>query len=160
MRGRGLGVLFVALAALSACSGSDDATSTTTSSPTTSVDPDATTPTFVGDGSAFCDAMLGVGQIGNSADAAPAEVLADNEQLLALLDEAQANTPADAPADLDALLDDYRAASQAIAAAGGDVDAAFAALEEESPDVFARLSSSTSHEAGFTFLIERCGITP
>ncbi|MEQ1786414.1 MAG: hypothetical protein ABL966_05130, partial [Acidimicrobiales bacterium] len=148
-------VLLVALGAIGGCGGSDDDDARTT----TTVDPDATTPSFVGDGSAFCDAMLGVGQIGSSADAAPAEVLADNEELLALLDDAQANTPTDAPPDFDALLDDYRAASQAIAVAGGDVEAAFATLEQESPEVFARLSSSTSHEAGFTFLVERCGIT-
>src|SRR5204862_60286 len=85
------------------------------------------TPTFTGDGSAFCNSMLALGQVAGADGATPAEVLAANQELAANLDEAQANTPADAPPDLDALLDDYRAASQAIAKAKGDVDAALVA---------------------------------
>jgi hypothetical protein len=46
-------------------------------------------------------------------------VLEQQQELLAQLDEAQANTPDDAPPDLDLLIDDYRNASSAIIAAGG-----------------------------------------
>ena len=112
----------------------------------------------MGDGSAFCDAMLAVGQIERSAGATPAEVLAENEELQAHLDEAQANTPAEAPPDFDALLDDYRVASLAIAAAEGDVEAAFEALERDDPDVVTRLGSSSSHADGYQFLVDRCGV--
>ncbi len=103
--------------------------------------------------------MLGVGRIGADPAAAPARVLADNQRLAALLDEVQASTPEDAPPELDALIDDYRAASQAIVAAGGDVEAAFAALERDVPDVVARLGSSTSHVVAYDFLVARCGIS-
>lgn len=153
MRGR---VLLVALTlALGACSDGDDTTEAT-SAPTETTAP---TPTFTGDGSAFCDAMLGVGQVGSDPDARPAEVLAANQTLVGFLDEAQANTPADAPADFDALLDDYRAATRAIAESDGDVDAAFAALERSSPEVVQRLGSATSHQAAYDFVVDRCGIT-
>jgi hypothetical protein len=147
--------LLVALVlTLGACSDGDDTTDGTAAPETTSP-----TPTFTGDGSPFCDAMLGVGQVGGDPDASPEEVLAANQTLVGYLDEAQANTPADAPADFDALLDDYRAATQAIVTAGGDVEAAFAALERDSPDLVERLGSSTSHQEGYDFLVDRCGIT-
>ena len=151
MAGRAALVLSVVLL-LGGCAddGGADAGSTTTST--------APTPTFVGDGSPFCDAMLAVGQVERSADATPAEVLAENEELQAHLDEAQANTPADAPPDLDALLDDYRVASLAIATAEGDVEAAFEALERDDPGVVERLGSSSSHVEGYQFLVDRCGI--
>ena len=102
--------------------------------------------------------MLAVGQVAGAEGATPAEVVAANQELVAQLDEAQANTPEDAPPDLDALLDDYRAASAAIAAAKGDLTAAFEALGNEHPDVVARLGSSSSHEEAYSFLVDRCGI--
>jgi ABC-type transporter Mla subunit MlaD len=153
--GRGLlAVVLVTVAVAGACAddGGREAGSTTTESI-------APTPTFVGDGSAFCDAMLAVGQVERSTDDSPAEVRAENEELARHLDEAQANTPPDAPPDLDALLDDYRTASEAIADADGDIDAAFEALERDAPAVVERLGSSTSHEEGYDFLVGRCGIT-
>jgi len=141
------------LLAVAACSedGGDRSSETTEST--------VPTPTFTGDGSAFCDAMLAVGQVAGADGASPEDVLKSNAALVAHLDEAQANTPADAPADFDALLDDYRVASQAISAAAGDVAKAFAALEQEHPDVVARLGSSTSHQEAYTFLVDRCGIS-
>lgn len=150
--------------ATAACSGDDDATPTTSPATTTSTVPSPSTSTTsttssTGDGSPFCAAMLGIGQIGGDAESAPEQVLADNQALAALLDEAQANTPEDSPPDLDALIDDYRAASQAIVDAGGDVEAAFAALQLEAPDVVARLGSSTSHEDAYAFLVDRCGVS-
>ena len=118
----------------------------------------APTPTFKGDGSPFCNAMLRVGQVAGAEGATPQQVLEANEQLVANLDEAQANTPPDAPPDFDALLDDYRLATTAIFDARGDVRAAFTALQQAHPDVVARLRSPSSHKAAYDFLVDRCGI--
>jgi hypothetical protein len=142
---------------LLACS-SDEGTAPTTTAPTTTST--VPTPTLTGDGTPFCDAMLGVGQIAGAEGATPEEVLASTNALAARLDDAQATTPEDAPPDFDALLDDYRLAIEAIRDADGDVEVAFAALGEEQPEVVARLGSSTSHEEAFAFLVERCGGTP
>ncbi|MFL6203875.1 MAG: hypothetical protein ACJ739_00845 [Acidimicrobiales bacterium] len=147
---RGAGAALVALL-LAACSGGSGGSSPTTEST-------APTPTFVGDGSPFCNAMLDIGQVAGAQGATPKEVLAANEQLVAQLDEAQANTPPDAPPDFDALVDDYRVATTAIFDAKGDVAKAFKALETEQPEVVARLGSSTSHKEAYDFLVERCGI--
>ena len=141
----------VVLLAASGCSDDSGSSSDTTAST-------APTPTFVGDGSRFCNAMLKVGQVAGAEGASAQQVLAANERLVEQLDEAQANTPADAPADFDALLDDYRVATTAIFDARGDVAKAFEALEEEQPEVVARLASSTSHQDAYDFLVERCGI--
>ena len=141
----------IALLAVAACSGDDSSSSSATAST-------APTPTFMGDGSPFCNAMLGVGQVAGAQGATPAQVVEANRQLVAHLDEAQANTPSDAPPDFDALIDDYRLATTAIFDARGNVEAAFEKLEAEHPDVVARLASSSSHEEAYTFLVERCGI--
>jgi hypothetical protein len=140
--------------ALSACSGGDDGKEPGASPETT-----VPSPTFIGDGSTFCNAMLGVGHVGGDPDATAEEVLAANDTLMGFLDEAQATAPGDAPADFEALLDDYRAATEAIAEAQGDVDAAFAALERRSPELVQRLGSATSHQAAYDFLVDRCGIS-
>jgi hypothetical protein len=147
------GAVLLVLAA-AACS-DDDGDAAPPTSTTASTAP---TPTFTGDGSAFCTAMLALGQVAGADGATPADVVAANQQLVAQLDEAQANTPEDAPPDLGSLLDDYRIASEAIGAAKGDVEAAFEALGVEHPDVVARLGSSSSHEEAYSFLVERCGI--
>jgi hypothetical protein len=147
---RGAVALALLLAGASCSSDTESPASTTAST--------APAPTFVGDGSPFCNAMLSVGQVGGAQGATAQQVLAANEQLVAHLDEAQANTPADAPADFDALIDDYRAATAAIFEAGGDVRKAFEALEAEQPDVVFRLGSETSHKEAYDFLVERCGI--
>ena len=115
------------------------------------------TPTIEGDGTPFCDAMLAVGRVPGANGASPEEVLEANTVLAGHLDEAQANTPPDAPPDFDSLLDDYRLASEAIGEAAGDVAEAFEALKDEHPDVFARLGSSTSHAEAYRFLVARCG---
>jgi hypothetical protein len=151
--------LTVALAltfALAACSDGDEGATASTTASTTSTAP---TPTFAGDGSAFCDAMLAIGKVERSADSTPAEVLAANEELLGHLDDAEASAPADAPTDLASLLADYRLAAEAITAADGDVERAFTVLGEESPDVVQRLSSSSSHADAYDFLVDRCGIS-
>ena len=149
-RGGAAAIALVLVLVVAACSDSDSSSDTTTST--------APTPTFVGDGSPFCNAMLKVGQVAGAEGASAQQVLAANQQLVEQLDEAQANTPADAPADFDALVDDYRAATTAIFEAKGDVAKAFKALEDEHPDVVARLGSSTSHQDAYDFLVERCGI--
>ena len=151
---RGAWVLAVALVAAPAACTDDSGGAVDGSSSTSSTAP---TPTLTGDGSAFCDAMLAIGQVGGAAGATREQVLEANQELIGHLDEAQANTPSDAPPDFEALLDDYRLATQAIFEADGDVAAAFEALEEEHPDVVARLGSSTSHKEAYDFLIERCG---
>ena len=137
--------------AVAGCSDDADSSSSTTAST-------APTPTFVGDGSAFCNAMLNVGQIAGAQGATAQQNLEANERLVAQLDEAQANAPADAPPDFESLIDDYRLATAAIFEAKGDVQKAFKALEEDAPDVVARLGSATSHKEAFDFLVERCGI--
>ncbi len=144
----------VVLLAAAACSSDDpeDGGAPTTTAST------VPTPTITGDGTAFCDSMLAIGRVAGATGATPAEVLAANEVLVGHLDEAQANTPADAPADFDALIDDYRLAAEAIFAAEGDVAAAFEALGEEHPEVVDRLGSSTSHADAYAFLVDRCGI--
>ena len=141
----------LAVVAIAGCSGDGESPATTSTAPT---------PTFMGDGSAFCNAMLSVGQIAGAEGASAQEVLDANEQLVSQLDEAQANTPADAPADFEALVDDYRVATDAIFKADGDIDKAFEALQRDDPDVYARLGSDTSHQEAYDFLVERCGINP
>ena len=150
-----------ALALLLAVAGCTDDGGDQTAPPTTAASTTASTaptPTLTGDGTAFCDAMLGVGQVAGAEGATPEEVLATTEELTQHLDEAQVNTPEDAPTDFDSLLDDYRLAIEAIVAAEGDVEAAFAALAEEDPEVVGRLGSSTSHAEAYAFLVDRCGI--
>jgi hypothetical protein len=150
-RGGARAAALVALIAIAACSGDSEPAADTTSST-------APTPTFVGDGSSFCNAMLNVGQVAGAQGASAQQVLESNQQLVEQLDEAQANTPADAPADFDALVDDYRVATRAIFDAKGDVAKAFEALQAEHPEVVARLGSSSSHAEAYEFLVERCGI--
>ncbi len=160
MRGpsrRRLGAVLIPLLVVVGCSTTDD--DPTFSGKATTTETSAPTPTFTGDGSSFCDAMLGVGKVERQAGDTRAQVMADNEELMSLLDEAQANTPEDAPPDFDLLLDDYRAAALAIAASGGDVDKAFEALTADSPAVVRRLGSSRSHQPAYEFLVERCGFT-
>jgi hypothetical protein len=141
-----LGLLLVAGACSDDGGGGDAATEST-----------IPTPTIEGDGTAFCDAMLAVGRVQGANGSSPQEVLASTEELLGHLDQAQANTPSDAPPDFDSLLDDYRLAAEAISDARGDVTKAFAALEASHADVVARLRSSSSHAEAFAFLLERCG---
>ena len=153
MRGRRWGA--VALLGLAmACSSNSDSSSTTTTTT------EAPTPTFMGDGSKFCNAMLSLGQVSGASGKTPQQVLAANEALVSHLDEAQANTPADAPPDFDSLIDDYRLATTAIFDAAGDVTKAFEALKREHPDAYARLGSETSHKEAYGFLADRCGINP
>ncbi len=108
----------------------------------------------------FCTsigAIQGLGA-GQPAAATREKVLAQNEQLLDLLDEASAVVPDGAPADVEALFDDYRTIAQAIGAAGGNVDAAYQTLQETDPAVAARLFKATAHLPAFEFFARRCNI--
>ena len=60
--------------------------------------------------------------------------------------------PDGAPADVESLFDDYRAIAVAIGGAGGDIDAAYAALQEDQPELVARLFNATAHLRGLRLL--------
>jgi hypothetical protein len=149
------GAVALLLCMVGACSDDDEGGSE--AQPVLTTASTVPTPTIEGDGTAFCDAMLGVGRVEGAAGATAEEVLVANEELVSHLDEAQTNTPSDAPADFEALLDDYRLATEAITEADGDVAEAFDALERDHPEVVARLGSASSHAEAYAFLVERCG---
>jgi hypothetical protein len=115
------------------------------------------------DQSPFCVAIRSLEAMGTEPDAGdgtPAAVLTQNEQLVALLDEATASAPADAPGDVQAFLDDYQVLSDAITVAAGDTEAAFATLSTDQPELMARLGAADAHKEAFTFFAERCGTAP
>jgi hypothetical protein len=123
--------------------------STTTSGPSTALDQ-----------STFCTSIRGIQGLGGDAGGAvPEQVLAQNEEMLGLLDEAQASVPEGAPSDVASLIDDYRKIGEAIGAAGGDVNAAYAAIQGSDPNLAARLVDASAHLAAFQFFADRCGVT-
>ncbi|MGK2949575.1 MAG: hypothetical protein ACSLFP_13445 [Acidimicrobiales bacterium] len=160
--------LLVGVAGTAGCSDSDDAaiSSTTTTAPPGATEAPRTTVLTVpegprpGAGSTFCTSMLRVGQLNPGPDAAPDDVLALTEELLDLLGEAQANTPEGSPPAIDVLLDDFRAVATSLFDAGGDVDAAYAALETSNPEAFARFSTEGARDEAYAFLTVHCGTTP
>ena len=95
---------------------------------------------------------------GGATTGEPDQVLAQNEAMLDLLDEASATVPDGAPADVESLFDDYRAIAVAIGGAGGDVDAAYANIQETQPELAARLFNETAHLPAFEFFVNHCGI--
>jgi hypothetical protein len=117
------------------------------------------TETTEGDGS-FCASIQGIQALSgtDAQGATPEQVLVQNEQLLDLLDAAAASVPDGAPADVEALVDDYRSIAEAIGAAGGDVDAAYAAIQAERPELAARLFNETAHLPAFDYFASQCGI--
>ena len=168
-----VGLVLVAVlagASLGACGGGgDDATAETTfdgNASTTSTTGDVGLP---GDGEGsvgtidqgpFCtsiQAFQGLGA-GGATTGAPEQVLAQNEEMLDLLDEATATVPDGAPADVESLFDDYRAIAVAIGGAGGDVEAAYAAIQEHQPALAARLFNATAHLPAFEYFANHCGI--
>lgn len=156
MRRAGRVAVALVVCVAAACSGGgDDADDDT--APILTTASTIPTPTIEGDGTRFCEAMLAVGRTPGAAGATPQEVVDANREMIDHLDEAQANTPSDAPPDFEALLDDFRLAAEAIFEADGNVVEAFEAIERDHPDVHARLASPTSHEAAYDFLVERCG---
>jgi hypothetical protein len=69
-----------------------------------------------------------------------------------------ARTCSGAPADVESLFDDYQMVADAIRLAGGDIDAAYAALQEREPQVAARLFNATAHLPAFEYFANHCGI--
>jgi len=161
-------VVLLAAASLGACGGGgDDATAETTvaptaSSTTTSDDgglPGDEGPVGTVNPSPFCttiQSLQGLGA-GGATNGAPEQVLAQNEAMLDLLDEAAASVPEGAPADVESLFDDYRAIAVAIGGAGGDIDAAYAAIQANQPDLAGRLFNETAHLPAFEYFANHCG---
>lgn len=155
---RALLVSVLAIAAAGAgCSGGDDGSGAASNDGTGG---EGTDTTAVVEGSPFCVAIRSLEALGtepSSGAGTPEEVLAENAQITTLVEEATANAPEDAPADVQALFDDYQLLSAAIEAAGGDTDAAFTALSAEQPALLERLSQADAHLEAFTFFADRCG---
>ena len=148
---------------LGGCSGGGDepesATTETTEATSTSDTTQPSTTTTV-DRTPFCEnlrALEALGGTESGADATPAAVMAQTEQMLDLLDEIQATVPAGAPPAVDGVIDDLRAIAEAIGAAAGDVDAAYAEIESSNPELWTRLQDPSTHRAGFDFFAARCG---
>ena len=173
-RARSASVLVVATllagVSLGACGGGggDDAAAETTIDPTEASTTTSVEVGFPGEGgpvgtinpSPFCttiQSLQGLGA-GGATTGAPEQVLAQNEAMLDLLDEAAASVPEGAPADVESLFDDYRAIAVAIGGAGGNIDAAYAAIQEDQPELAARLFNATAHLPAFEFFARHCGI--
>jgi hypothetical protein len=153
-----------AAAAVGACGGGgadgEVAPTTTTAAGPEVTSGDASTTTQATVGGPFCTSVQAIRDLGGDAAAAtPADVLAQNEQLLDLLDEASASVPDGAPADVEGLFDDYRTIAQAIGAAAGDVDAAYASIQASDPALAARLFNPTAHLPAFEFFEGACGVS-
>lgn len=115
------------------------------------------------DKSPFCVAIRKLEALGSDKAAAagtPAEVLAQNSKLAALIEQVATSAPSDAPADVQALIADYRVLSDAVSAAGGDTAAAFSTLGTSEPELTARLGQADAHRASFAFFADRCGTAP
>jgi hypothetical protein len=165
-------VLAAAALVLAACGGGGDdgadaapttaapATSTTTTSEGTGLPGAGEGPPGTIAAGPFCDSIAGIQSLGagDAAGGTPEQVLAQNEAMLDLLDEASANVPAGAPADVESLFDDYRTISVAIGSAGGDVESAYAAIQRDDPELATRLFTETAHLPAFEFFANHCGI--
>jgi hypothetical protein len=165
-------VAMLAVAGLGACGGGggDDATAETTLGPDETTTTTTTAPAgglpgdegpvgTIAEGP-FCASIASLQGLGagGATTAAPEQVLAQNEAMLDLLDEAAATVPDGAPADVESLFDDYRAIAVAIGGAGGDVDAAYAAIQRDDPELAGRLFNETSHLPAFEYFANHCGI--
>jgi hypothetical protein len=154
-------LLALAVAAAAGCSGGDDDAATAATDGVGDVDSEgAETTAAAVDGSPFCVAIRSLEALGAepaSGAGTPEDVLAENAQVTTLVEEATANAPEDAPADVQSLFDDYQLLSAAIEAAGGDTEAAFTALSAEQPALVDRLSQADAHTEAFTFFADRCG---
>lgn len=148
--------------ALGCAGGNDDGAvkdpqGTTTESLPNTDDPEVTTTL---NKSPFCVAIRALEGLGTEAtpdDPSPARVLEQNTELAQLIEDAANNSPADAPSDVVDMLSDYRAFTQAVAQAAGDVAAALAALDQATPGFMDRLND---HREAFEFFATRCGTAP
>jgi ABC-type glycerol-3-phosphate transport system substrate-binding protein len=150
--------LLVLVALLAACGGDDDGDDAASGE---EADAGETGTTL--DESPFCVTIRALEQMGSEpaqGSGTPEEVLSQNDEIIAHLEDAQASTPADAPPDVPALFDDYLALSAAITTAAGDTDAAFAALQAQQPELVTRLSAPDAHNEAFRWFSERCGTAP
>jgi len=147
-------------AAAEADGGDDTGATTSTSAETGLPGSGDTSPPAAADGGPFCASIKGIQDLGaGGADTGdPAQVLAQNEAMLDLLDQATATVPDGAPADVERLFDDYSSVAEAIRVAGGDIDAAYAGLHEREPEVAARLFNATAHLPAFDYFANHCGI--
>ncbi|MFZ6004137.1 MAG: hypothetical protein ACOYXM_09415 [Actinomycetota bacterium] len=116
------------------------------------------------DQGSFCVAIRDLDALGarpSAGGGTPAQVLAQNAEFAALVDAATTDLPSDAPPVVTEFLEDNRALSAAITAAGGDPKAAFAALTASDPELVDRLAeSSVAHAGAFRFFAQRCGTAP
>lgn len=150
---------FVSVAAVAGCGGGGGG-STASDSSAGSVTTSSTAPL---DRSPFCVAIRALEAFGTEASSGsgtPADVLAANARLARLIEQVAAGVPEGAPADVQSLIADYRALTQAISAAGGDTAAAFAALDASSTEVVARLSDASAHRESFAYFASHCGTAP
>jgi len=154
--------LFVAclavLLALAACSGDGADEGAGTTEPGGEASEGPTTTTTLDEGP-FCTNVRALVDLGEdeTAEPTPEAVVAQSEELLTVIGEITANVPSDSPPAVEALLDDFRVIAEAVGAAGGDVEAAYATLEAEQPELWARLAEPTAHDEGFAYFNERCG---
>lgn len=148
------------LAGAAACgSGAADNVVTTTTT-TTAVEP--TTDVVVAGPShdLFCQAARDLDAMGRErapADRSVKQVLAQNARLAELIEVVAANTPADAPPGVGALVKDYRFLSSAIVAASGDVDAAFNLIKSVDPDLAERLGLPDTYHEAVAYFADQCG---
>jgi len=161
LRSIGAAVVVGALVAVGACGGDGhvDGPGKAASAKEASGDERGATTTTL-DASPFCVTIRSLEALGSEPSAAggtPQQVLAQNAAVISLLDEATASAPEDAPSDVQALFDDYRLVSDAIAAASGDTNAAYEALTRDDPELTERLGT---HNEAFAFFAERCGTAP
>jgi hypothetical protein len=115
------------------------------------------------DTSPFCVTIRSLEALGSepsAAGAGPSEVLTQNASVASLLDDAAASAPDDAPADVQALFDDYRLVTDAIVATSGDTSAAYEALNRDHPGLLDRLGQPDAHREAFAFFADRCGTAP
>lgn len=157
--GAGLVVLIVLPIVLIQLLGSDAGTSAD-GSKVSNEDAGATSSTKPLDDSPFCRAIRALEALSAEEDTSggtPEDVLAQTDEVLGLVEDATASAPADAPAEVQALFDDYQMLSAAIVAANGDLDAAFTTLSVDEPELMARLSQPDAHRTALAFFAERCG---
>jgi hypothetical protein len=151
-----LSVLAVASACSGGSSGDEARSSGSDGSAGDEAQAEVTSTTL--DDSPFCQDVRALVALGDDpGDPTPDAVLAQSQAMRGLLDEISASSPPDAPDAVAALLSDFRTIADAVTASGGDVDAAYAALEAEQPELWARLAEPTAHDDGFRYFADHCG---
>jgi hypothetical protein len=150
-------------AGLAACGGDDDGSNddTTTTSSAGGDDDGSERAEPAEDlvDTTFCKSLLAIDAIDSgSAERPPEQVVSSATQVRALLDDAAAAEPEDAPEAVGTFFDDTMATVDAIIAAAGDVDAAYQGLATSDPDLVARLTDESAYEDAVDFVYDRCGL--